>query len=169
MKNKIISISLIISILISVFMGTLTYRKNSKDLNMINQTTNTKYDTLEDVERALNSVNEQNKATILTDVDTSQKIIPLVFEEFNNDDTLIKTLDLLKKYKMKATFFVSGINSAENPEILKKIILEGHEIGSATLYNNKNMNSLSQEELIRNLCTTNKIIESAIGKKKQNC
>jgi peptidoglycan/xylan/chitin deacetylase (PgdA/CDA1 family) len=41
-------------------------------------------------------------------------------------------LDELKKYQVKATFFCIGDNIAKNPEIFKRIIAEGHQIGNHT-------------------------------------
>lgn len=40
-----------------------------------------------------------------------------------------KILNLLKKYKVKATFFVLGKVIEEYPQIIKELIDEGHEIG----------------------------------------
>ncbi|WP_397539670.1 polysaccharide deacetylase family protein [Rummeliibacillus pycnus] len=38
-------------------------------------------------------------------------------------------LDLLKKYDVKATFFVVGSNVKKNPEIVKRMAEEGHMVG----------------------------------------
>lgn len=46
-------------------------------------------------------------------------------------------LDELKKHKAKATFFCIGENVAKHPEILKRIIAEGHTVGNHT-YNHLN-------------------------------
>ncbi len=41
-----------------------------------------------------------------------------------------RLLDTLKKRNIKATFFVVGQCAAENPDIMKRIVAEGHEIAS---------------------------------------
>ncbi|MDT0555269.1 polysaccharide deacetylase family protein [Patiriisocius hiemis] len=46
-------------------------------------------------------------------------------------------LDELKKHNVKATFFCIGENIAKHPEIFKRIIVEGHQIGNHT-YNHLN-------------------------------
>ncbi|MFH5836283.1 polysaccharide deacetylase family protein [Proteiniclasticum sp. C24MP] len=40
-----------------------------------------------------------------------------------------QVLDLLKKNNVKATFFVLGEKAKENPEIIRRIVDEGHSIG----------------------------------------
>lgn len=57
----------------------------------------------------------------------SQEKIPTMFKG------LEKILDLLRKNDSKATFFVVGDLLESNPEILDKIIFEGHEIGFHTM------------------------------------
>lgn len=52
--------------------------------------------------------------------------IYLTFDDGNSGKTF-KILDILKKEKIKATFFVVGTNL--NSEIMKKIVDEGHAIG----------------------------------------
>ena len=41
-----------------------------------------------------------------------------------------KILDILNEKKIKATFFVVGQQVRYHPEMLKRIINEGHEIGN---------------------------------------
>ena len=45
----------------------------------------------------------------------------------NVDDTLV----LFDRYNVKATFFTLGWLGDRNPEIIKRIVSEGHEIASA--------------------------------------
>jgi peptidoglycan/xylan/chitin deacetylase (PgdA/CDA1 family) len=42
-------------------------------------------------------------------------------------------LDMLREYEMRATFFVIGERVREHPELVKRIVGEGHELGSHTL------------------------------------
>jgi polysaccharide deacetylase family protein (PEP-CTERM system associated) len=47
------------------------------------------------------------------------------------------TLSLLRKYDIKATFFILGIVAREFPEMVKMIAQEGHEIGTMGYYNRR--------------------------------
>lgn len=56
----------------------------------------------------------------------------LTFDDGTSENT-IKILDTLKKYDVKATFFVTG---RSDPEILRRIRDEGHTIGNHTMTHN---------------------------------
>ena len=43
-----------------------------------------------------------------------------------------RLLDLLRAHRAKATFFLSGAQAAQHPELVRRIADEGHEIGSHT-------------------------------------
>jgi peptidoglycan-N-acetylglucosamine deacetylase len=55
--------------------------------------------------------------------------IALTFDDGPSPEYTELLLDLLKKYDAKATFFVVGSNVKRNPEIIKRMYLEGHTIG----------------------------------------
>ena len=46
-------------------------------------------------------------------------------------------LDILKKHKIKATFFSTVVFAQNAPELIKKIVDDGHEIASHTYYHSK--------------------------------
>ena len=81
----------------------------------------------------INVLDTDKKAQVIRNVTTSAKILSISFEGIDDNDTMTNVLELLDKYKVKATFIVSGIDSAENPDILNQIKDEGHEIGNASL------------------------------------
>ncbi|MDP4090010.1 MAG: polysaccharide deacetylase family protein [Bacillota bacterium] len=61
-----------------------------------------------------------------------KKIVYLTFDDGPSANITPKVLDLLKVEGVKATFFVIGTNVEKNPDILKRIIDEGHAIGNHT-------------------------------------
>lgn len=54
--------------------------------------------------------------------------ICFTFDDGPNAEATPKVLDLLNKANAKATFFVLGENVEKHPEIVKRIINEGHEL-----------------------------------------
>ena len=50
---------------------------------------------------------------------------------------LDKIIDMLRRNDTSATFFVVGELLEKNPEILDKILENGHEVGFHTLYHEK--------------------------------
>eukprot|EP00833_Pecoramyces_ruminatium_P012685 jgi/Orpsp1_1/1186717/evm.model.d7180000052762.1 len=78
-------------------------------------------------------------------------------------------LDLLKKYDIKATFFVLGnmyikSNEAEWSRIIKRMDSEGHIIGSHT-YSHDDLTSLAPEEIIEDMQKIEDAVYNAIGKR----
>jgi peptidoglycan/xylan/chitin deacetylase (PgdA/CDA1 family) len=55
--------------------------------------------------------------------------IYLTFDDGPNEYTL-KNLETLRKFNLRATFFVVGKNCQKFPQILKEIVKEGHSIGN---------------------------------------
>ena len=73
------------------------------------------------------------KSKVVDYVITDRKILTLTFQGLGNKESLTNLLDELDKFNIKATFFVSGVKVAEEPELAKMVVNRGHEIGNATL------------------------------------
>ena len=61
-----------------------------------------------------------------------EKTVYLTFDDGPSKSVTPQVLDILKKYNIKATFFVVGSFADRNPDVLKRIIKEGHVIGNHT-------------------------------------
>jgi probable sporulation protein (polysaccharide deacetylase family) len=73
-------------------------------------------------------------------------------------------LTVLKKHQVKATFFLEGRWTKNNPELAKMIAQGGHEIGNHS-YSHPNMKTLSTEKTKEEIIETNKVIEAVTEKK----
>lgn len=93
----------------------------------------------------------------------SQKIA-LTFDDGPHPKYTRKILDILKKYDIKATFFVIGQNIEYYPGILEEIIDEGHEIGNHT-YNHKHTKQLNESDFDREVKSCDKIVEEVCNYK----
>lgn len=80
----------------------------------------------------------------------SQKTIYLTFDDGPTPVITEKVLEILKTYQAKATFFLIGKNAVEYPEIVKKILDNGHAIGNHT-HNHLNGSKVNTENYIENL------------------
>ena len=58
--------------------------------------------------------------------------ISLTFDDGPHPHYTPEILDILKEYNVKATFFLIGENVALYPELVERILAEGHEIGNHT-------------------------------------
>lgn len=91
---------------------------------------------------------------------TKTKCVALTFDDGPGAKTG-KLLDDLKKAGAPATFFVVGPNAKNQPEMLKRMIAEGHEVGNHT-WNHRSLTSLSSSKIRSEIDRTNEAIDAAI-------
>lgn len=88
-----------------------------------------------------------------------QKVIALVFHDGPHPKYTIEILDILKEYDIKATFFVLGMHAEKYPEIIKRQVEEGHEIGNHS-YSHINMRKATKKQIREEFEKTQEIIYS---------
>jgi peptidoglycan/xylan/chitin deacetylase (PgdA/CDA1 family) len=69
---------------------------------------------------------------VVTAVRTDAPVAALTFDDGPHPDTTPLVLDILKAHGAKATFFVVGQAAERHPEVLERIVREGHELGNHT-------------------------------------
>ena len=74
-------------------------------------------------------------------------------------------LDILKKYDIKAGFFVIGKYAEIAEDLLRRIDTEGHCIGNHSYIHTNNYGFLSTKKLIADLSSNEKTIEEITGRK----
>lgn len=73
-------------------------------------------------------------------------------------------LDILKKYNVKATFFVLGTSVESNPEYLKREVEEGHAIGNHTYSHNiKYFGNYTPQGFVQDVKKCDNAIKSVLG------
>ncbi|KJQ75111.1 peptidoglycan GlcNAc deacetylase [Streptococcus infantis] len=92
-----------------------------------------------------------------------KKVVALTFDDGPDGNTTPQALDILAKYKIKATFFVQGKNIAGNESILKRMQSEGHEVGNHS-WNHPILTKLSLEDAKQQLTDTEDAITKVLGK-----
>ncbi len=80
--------------------------------------------------------------------DTTQNTIYLTFDCGYENGNTEPILDALKKHDVKATFFVVGNFLETSPEIVKRMIAEGHMVGNHT-YHHLDMSSISSMDAFK--------------------
>jgi len=93
----------------------------------------------------------------------TKKKIAITFDDGPTEMTLL-VLDVLKKYDAKATFFCIGKNIERHPEILKRIVAEGHIIGNHSYSHSNFFDFYRKERLIEELQKTDALIQTITGK-----
>jgi peptidoglycan-N-acetylglucosamine deacetylase len=61
-----------------------------------------------------------------------QKVIALTFDDGPWPQSTVQVLDILKQNNIKGTFFVVGQNVKNYPDLVKRVVTDGHAIGNHT-------------------------------------
>ena len=96
--------------------------------------------------------------------DGSRKVVALTFDDGPKPEYSLKILETLQKEGVRATFFVVGEESEQNPDVIFQMSDFGHEIGNHS-YTAETLTSLPGWKVENYLTKTNKIIEGITGKK----
>lgn len=75
-----------------------------------------------------------------------KKQIALTFDDGPHPVRTPEILDILDRYSIKATFFLIGENIEYYPEVVKREIMSGHEIGNHT-YSHAQLDKLTKAEI----------------------
>lgn len=106
---------------------------------------------------------KQYEDLVITKGNESKKAIALTFDDGPDEDFSPQILDILKKYNVKATFFMVGQKVGWNPEIAKRVSDEGHDIGNHT-FSHINICKSTNEQINNEINKTQKIIKDVTGK-----
>lgn len=90
------------------------------------------------------------------------KEVVLTFDDGPDSVYTPQILDILKKYKVKAAFFIVGENGEVNPDIIERIYREGHELGNHT-FTHPNVADISSGRTKMELNTTQRLVQELTG------
>lgn len=89
--------------------------------------------------------------------------IVLTFDDGPDPLWTPKILDILKAENVKAAFFIVGENGQANPDLLRRIVAEGHEIGNHS-FTHPNLGEVPSEIVDIEMNATQRLIESVTGR-----
>ncbi|MBP1967270.1 polysaccharide deacetylase family protein [Paenibacillus aceris] len=90
------------------------------------------------------------------------KQVALTFDDGPDNHYTMQILDILKKNNVKATFFIVGENAKAHPEVVKRIVNEGHVIGNHS-WDHSDFTKISNEEMNQEINTTQDELNSIVG------
>ena len=91
------------------------------------------------------------------------RVVSLTFDDGVEPLLTEKVLDVLKKYDVKATFFVIGSKVEKYPEIVRRIIDEGHLVGNHSYSHSSIFPLKSSKKIVEELVRTNNILRDKCG------
>lgn len=95
--------------------------------------------------------------------DTDQKIIYLTFDAGYENGNTPRILDALKKHQAPATFFVVGNFISDNPDLIRRMVSEGHTVGNHTMTHPDMSGISSKDDFQKQLDGVEKLYESVTG------
>lgn len=90
-------------------------------------------------------------------------MIALTFDDGPDAVWTPKILEVLKQEDVHATFFIIGENGQANPDLVKRIVAEGHDIGNHS-FTHPNLGDVSNRITDLELNATQRLIESLTGR-----
>ena len=81
-------------------------------------------------------------------------LVLLTIDDVPNEETTAGFLDVLDDFDVRALFFINGDLSEENPQLVEKILEEGHQIGNHT-WHHRSLIRLDREQTIDEITRVN--------------
>ena len=88
--------------------------------------------------------------------------IALSFDDGPDPDWTPKILDILKRYKVRGTFFMIGELAEDNIGVMRRVYREGHEIGNHT-WTHPDISDISNRQVDLELNLTERLFASELG------
>ncbi|UOA33905.1 Poly-beta-1,6-N-acetyl-D-glucosamine synthase (plasmid) [Sulfitobacter sp. DSM 110093] len=89
--------------------------------------------------------------------------VVLTFDDGPHPEHTARTLEILQETKTPGSFFVLGNNAVKFPDLVKRILKEGHELGSHT-YTHPNMGAVSASRATVEINSTQLLLNGLTGK-----
>jgi poly-beta-1,6 N-acetyl-D-glucosamine synthase len=92
-----------------------------------------------------------------------EKAIALTFDDGPAEPYTSQILDILKRNKVAATFFVMGEHVLEHPKLLQRIYDEGHDIGNHS-FSHPDLSLVTKNRVALELNAAQRAIQSVLGR-----
>jgi len=104
----------------------------------------------------------QGKPATYTQAHVDQPYIAMTFDDGPSAENTPRLLEMLKQRNIKATFFLIGQNVASNPDIVRRILADGHEVGNHS-WTHPQLSKLSDDRVTSEITKTQDAIKDASG------
>src|SRR4051794_10669795 len=94
---------------------------------------------------------------------TTDRVISLTYDDGPNAEQTVDVLDALAEQDAKATFFVLTDRAREHPEIVRRILDEGHQVGLHGL-DHARLTDVGGREAVRRIRAGKRILEGITGR-----
>jgi hypothetical protein len=95
-------------------------------------------------------------------VDDDRPVVSLTFDDGPSSVYTPRILDILAAHDVQATFFVLGRRVDDHPEVVARIVEEGHDVGNHS-WSHPSFRSLWKEQIRDEVCRTSDAVQAAAG------
>ena len=103
-----------------------------------------------------------SKPATYTQAHVDQPYVAMTFDDGPSAENTPRLLEMLKQRNIKATFFLIGQNVASNPDLVRRILAEGHEVGNHS-WTHPQLSKLSDQRVSFEITKTQDAIKDASG------
>ena len=105
------------------------------------------------------------KALCRGEADNAQKSVAITFDDGPDAEMTPRVLDVLRRHDVKAAFFVIGEKVRRNPQIVERMVGEGHIVANHTRSHRFDFPLSSYENVVREIGECSDAVEAAIGRR----
>jgi len=110
------------------------------------------------------AVFQQKRDLPIYSVDYPEKKIALTFDCAWGSEDIPEILNTLKEHDVKATFFIIGVWAEKNPDAVKMIAEQGHDVANHS-YSHFRMGSIDNGKIRTEISKCDSVLEKLTGKK----
>ncbi|NMM63188.1 polysaccharide deacetylase [Clostridium sp. P21] len=162
----VLAVSLLLLFSFGFFIGGKISQRRNVVVNAANsKTSDIDQQSMDKRETGVNPSNEKNDGAFDPYKEDGKKVVYLTFDDGPSTNNTPKILNILKKYNIKATFFVIGQSAEQNKQLVKRELSEGHVIGNHTYTHDMHYVYSSTKAFISDLDKCDNVLKSIIGDK----
>jgi peptidoglycan-N-acetylglucosamine deacetylase len=92
--------------------------------------------------------------------ETDCRAVALTFDDGPDPDVTPRLLELLRRHKVRATFFVAGARAESHPGVIREILSEGHTLGNHSYHHDPLLMLRSQARLREEVARTQDLLSA---------
>ncbi|MEN6357046.1 MAG: polysaccharide deacetylase family protein [Armatimonadota bacterium] len=105
------------------------------------------------------------RGEVIYRVPTKEKVCALTYDDGPHPKYTPEILAILKRYNVKATFFMIGRDMEKYPDVVKDVLEQGDVIANHTYTHPRNIEANTQAQVIKELEKCEDVIERMTGKR----
>lgn len=113
-------------------------------------------------------INKFLMKTAISHLPANDKTVYITFDDGPEPGITEFVLDELKKYNYKATFFCTGKNVEKHPELIEKILKEGHALGNHT-YSHIKAYDIGAKDYVKDVERAGEVIHTHLFRPPNGC